>query len=242
MARERGVGRGTAWGVALAAALVLWLGGAVFADGAEDAGSVEIVDADGAPLRNGGSATPFRVQLPPAASCPGDSMSDQWRVQSFVVPIDADVTTLHYGVIGPDGPSQYALFDIGTRPYANQLTMANGGPGVQGLISGVPVMSFGVLTPGLLPAGRYRIGIACTLFGETGRYWDTEIVLEDAPDDAPAQFVWRLPDAPRYEPSNDEGGVRRWLGLGLMLVGVGLIGWVLVARARSHRQFSKEST
>ena len=243
MARNRARRRGVAWCAGLAATLVVSLSGVALADGAEDAGSVEIVDADGSPLRNGGSSTPFRVQLPPAASCPGDSMHDEWRVQSFIVPTDADVTTLNYSVIGPDGPSQYALFDLGTRPYTNQLTMANGGDGVQGLISGVPMMSYGVLSPGMLPAGRYRIGISCTLFGETGRYWDTEIVLENAPDDTPAQFVWRLPDAPTYEPSDsDGGGMGRWIGLGLLLIGVGLIGGVFVARARSHRDLSKEST
>jgi hypothetical protein len=214
----------------------------VHAGEAEDLGDLVVLDVDGAPLRNGGSATEFSLQMPPDATCPGDSMSDQWRVQSFISPAADDIGSLHYGVIGPDGPAQYALFAVDTKPFAQQLTLANDSPGQPGRIGGVPLMSFAVMTPGLLPAGRYRIGIACTLFGATAHYWDTEIVLEDSPGDVPAQFTWRLPDAPLYQPPEPSSSPWRWVGGVLVLGGVFVVGWALVSRSRSARPTAEESS
>jgi hypothetical protein len=212
------------------------------AEDAVDLGDLVVLDVDGAPLRNGGSATEFSLQMPPDATCPGDSMSDQWRVQSFVAPAADDIGSLHYGVIGPDGPAQYALFAVDTKPFAHQLTLANAAAGQPGRIGGVPLMSFAVMTPGLLPAGRYRIGIACTLFGATAHYWDTEIVLEDSPGDVPAQFTWRLPDAPLYQPPEPWSSPWRWVGGVLVLGGVFVVGWALVSRSRSARPTAEESS
>ena len=73
---------------------------------------------------------------------------------------------------------------------------------------------------------RSGIGIACTRFNETVRYWDADIVLEDTPDDEPAQLTWEAVDVPADSGSSPN----RLLGLGIgavvlaaVVVAVGLV-------------------
>lgn len=214
------------------------------AEDAVDAGDLVILDIDGTPLRNGGSATDFSLQMPSGAACPGDSMNDQWRVQSFIIPAADDIGAVEYGVVGPKGLAQRPLYELDTRRFVNQLTLPNLTTGQPGLIGGVPLMNFAPVSPGTFPPGRYRIGIACTLFKDNGPYWDTEIVIENSPDDSPAGFTWRLPEAPSYEAPRDSGSLRRWLGIGLLVIGGATVTWAVVSRSLSsfRRKTSKEST
>jgi len=161
-------------------------------------GDLTLVEADrrGVVMQNGGSAAKFSVDLPKGSTCPGDSESDNWRLQTFIVPGSVDPGTLEYSVIGPTGPKQYAIYDVFTAPVVDQLTVPNGGPGEPGRPTPFPPMSFAVFPPGEIPPGTYRIGVACTWFGATADYWDTEIVIAAEPKDAPAQLTWRLPSAP----------------------------------------------
>ena len=225
---------------------VLIAAGALFvavpsASAADDLGDVQIVDERGEPLLNGGSATQFSLSLPADAACPGDSMNDQWRVQSFVVPQGVEIDTLSYGVIGPEGENQWALFGIDTKPIAQRLTVANTIAGQPGRIGGLGLLSFAVLSPGMLPAGEYRLGIACTLFGDTAQYWDADIVIEDAADDQPAGFVWRLPEAPTYVPPEAPFPWMRATGLVLLVLGP-LLALVLIRRSRGSSNPSKETS
>ncbi len=214
---------------------------AVQADEGGDVGDVLVVDRAGQPLRNGGSTTEFSLQLPTDAACPGDSMIDQWRVQSFIVPMAVDPVDIRYGVIGPEGDAQYALFAVDTRPLAQQLTLPNQVGGKPAGIGGVPLLSFAVMSPGMLPPGAYRIGIACTLFGDTAHYWDADIVLEADPNDRPAQFVWRLPDAPRYTPPADRQ-VWRLVAFGAAALVLIALVWIQFIRPRLSRHTPKESS
>jgi hypothetical protein len=206
-----------------------------------DVGDVLVVDRSGQPLRNGGSTTEFSLQLPLDATCPGDSMIDQWRVQSFIIPAAVAPADIRYGVIGPEGDAQYALFAVDTRPLAQQLTLPNQVAGKPAGIGGVPLLSFAVMSPGMLPPGAYRIGIACTLFGETARYWDADIVLETDPNDRPAQFVWRLPDAPRYTPPADRQ-IWRLVAFGAAALVLIALVWIQFIRPRLSRHTPKESS
>ena len=171
-----------------------------------DSGTVEPVDTgdQSKEILEGRSATEFFLRLPEGAACPGDSLHDQWRVQSFIVPAVDDPGSIDYGVVGPTGEGQYALYDVDTRPFTDVLTRQNLRAGEPGVISEVPALSFAVFPPGTLPSGRYRIGIACTFFRSTADYWDTEIVVTTSPDDEPGQLVWRLADAPAYSAPADD--------------------------------------
>ena len=172
-------------------------------DAPVDAGDVTVIDGADRQLEvgRGGSAALFSLRLPESSTCPGDSLHDQWRVQSFMVPVDVDVTQLQYGVIGPEGEQQYALYDERTKPFVNELTRANEVAGQPGFIGDIPVFSFGLFPPGTVAPGTYRIGLACTLLRETAKYWDAEIVIEAAADDQPAGLTWSVVGGPDVESS-----------------------------------------
>lgn len=195
--------------VALSSSVMPGVGGHVIAsvDAPADAGDVTLVSFQdpSTPLLSAGSATVFLVRLPDDAVCPGDSTHDQWRTQSFVVPSDVDPGTLRYTVVAPEGQGRYALYDVETRPYINALLYPNDGPGKPGLIPSLPPMSFAVFPPGTLADGRYRLGIACTYFRQTARYWDAEIEIVNDGRDQPARLTWNLPEQAPFVVATEPG-------------------------------------
>jgi hypothetical protein len=205
-----------------------------------DEGSVVVVTPDGVPMDNGGSATPFSLLLPEGAACPGDSASKNWYVQSFLIPVDDDPGTIEYGVIGPEG-DQFPLYAFDTRPYAHQLTRVSSSPDDPGVIPLLPELTFSVFPPEYIPAGEYRIGIACTFFRQTARYWDTEIVIARDPTDEPAQITWRLPAAEPYVAPSES---RPWLVVVLIGVGLAALGvfFALRRQPRTDQRLRPRST
>ena len=176
-----------------------------------DSGEVVIVVADdpSKALTSGDGTTPFLVRMPDGAVCPGDSFNDQWRIQSFMVSSETDVGTLSYGVIGPEGPQQLALFgaDPAASSFANILTPANAVAGQPGSINTPPPFSLAVAAGELIPSGGYRIGIACTYFGATALYWDTEIEVTRAATGEPSDLSWTLPGlAAEPKKTDDDSG------------------------------------
>ena len=152
----------------------------------------------------GTSATSFTVGLGANPSCPGDSASGGYRIQSFMIPAAADIdTTLTFSSNGPTavvGEFRQPLFDVTGSPYANELTDLAVPSAVTGGISGLPQFNFGsVYSPGDVPAGQYKIGIACTL-GSAGptqlkSYWASTITVTatGVGSGGPAQFDWVRP-------------------------------------------------
>jgi hypothetical protein len=182
-------------------------------------GDVAVVDVTEREVKlpKGGSAREFSLEPPSGAECPGDSMHDSWRVQTFIVPATDDPGALAYGVIGPTGTHQYAVYDKFTAPVTDVLTVANAGAGLTARIDMLPPMSFAVFPPGELPDGRYRIGVACTFFGKTANFWDTEIVISASASDQPAHFVWSVPSVPDTSSASSHGSS------GWLIAGVGLL-------------------
>lgn len=182
--------------------LVVWTGARpVRADVADDAGDAMVVAGAGSTqhMTEGGSATEFSLRLPEDASCPGDSANDNYRVQSFVVPTSIGPEGVEYDGLGPK-PNAYGdwatfrqpLYDTATAAFDTAQTADNPGPGRPGKIVNLPMFTFDVYRPGELPAGRYHVGIACTLFNRPVRYWDTELVVVDSPADQPARITWMV--------------------------------------------------
>lgn len=206
-----------------------------------ETGSVIVVDVDGKALGQGRSATEFSLQLPQGAACPGDSETDQWRVQSFIIPADEDPGTIRYGVVGPESSGQFALYDIRTRPLVNILTQSNLGAGQPGLISALPLLSFAVFPPNTLAPGAYRFGLACTYFRQTAKYWDTEIEITSSPSDTPGQLVWRLPNVAESA-TTSSNGIDDWIlpGLSVVLIALALALITWSVKARSTPTLSKE--
>lgn len=164
----------------------------------EDAGQVVIVRADDPShdLERGGSADVFTLRLPPDASCPGDSANDGYRVQTFIMPAADDPGALTYESTKPAGEGRWGLYQPNTRPYVQGLTEMNQGPGQPGRIGGLPVFTFAIYPPELFEDGEYRIGVACTRYNRTERFWHTTIALANDPTDQPAQLRWRATSAP----------------------------------------------
>ena len=219
----------------LMAAVASWLGAnSASAATIQPVRSGEAVVVDGndgsRELTHGQSATQFSLRLPAGAACPGDSANDQWRFQSFMVPASAAPDTLHYNVAGPDGPGQFALFQVSTSPLVDVLTNQNAGPGEPGVIPALPPLSFAAFPPDVLAAGTYRIGIACTLSRQTADYWDTEIVITASPSDKPSQFVWRLATAPASVNDSHPGSSAWLLPVGLVVLGAAALAWYLLKR------------
>jgi MYXO-CTERM domain-containing protein len=196
-----------------------------------DAGAVVVVRTDDrrAALVEGASATEFGLRLPEGASCPGDSANDQWRVESFLAPAADDPGTFTYASNGPEGEDRSPLYEVSTRRFAAELLPQNAEPGQPAEIQDLPDFSFAVFPPGYLPAGRYRLGIACTYFGETAKYWDSELVITADADDQPGQLVWRavVEDGAGELPA-DDGSSAGWV----VAAGIAVVGLAAIAALR----------
>ena len=177
-------------------------------DNPVDAGDVQVVavDAGSTVVSGGASGTVFTLQLPEGAACPGDSRNDQWRVQSYIVPVGVDPGELFYESNDPAGDGNWSLYGAGTNPYVDELTLPNTEAGQEGLIGTIRPLSFAVFPPGLLPEGEYTIGVTCTFFREPARFWDTQIRIIDDPTDEPAALRWEVLSAPEEAVDAGSGG------------------------------------
>lgn len=194
-------------------------------------GDATIVKEDSSSgLAGGGSATSFGLKLPDGAACPGDSLNDDWRVSSFIVPETDDPGTFTFAATKPDGDGRYALYTLDTRSYVNRFTTMAESPGGPGPIDEVPVFNLGLYTGGRLAEGNYRIGLACTLYNDVYRYWDTQIVVTAVPSDQPAQLTWKLASGGSQGSDNSS-----FLFVPFVIVGavVVLIAVLIMARHRS---------
>lgn len=130
--------------------------------------------------------------------CPGDGATDGYRWQTYFVDAANDPATLTYGSTGPNttGTTGWvsALFTPAGSPVVNQnpdIGTAN--------ISGIPVLDFSVFGPGVVPAGEYYIGIACTLSGVTETFWQLPITITTNAGDGASNISYVegwAPDAP----------------------------------------------
>jgi hypothetical protein len=228
--------------------LLVALGGTALAqsvDAPVDGGDVTIVNEAREELREGRGGTLFGLELPAGSSCPGDSRNDQWRIQTFVVPTEIDPGELTYTSTGPDGEGLYALYSLDTNPVVERLTAPNGAPGLPGLITGLPGVSFEIFPPGTLPDGSYRIGIACTLFRDTAIFWDTELQIERDPDDQPAEMRWTVgadPTSNANTPGGDASGAGTQGATIAALVGVFALGGYFIMRSRRRPAQHQEAS
>ncbi|MEO7570861.1 MAG: hypothetical protein ABIX10_00335 [Acidimicrobiales bacterium] len=201
------------------------------------AGSVPVGDVELDP-GEGGSTTRFALRLPEGASCPGDSANDGYRVNSYLVPIAVEPTAVTYNGTGPI-PYAYGtyadyrtpLYDVETNSVASVQTANAVVPGEPGPIVNLPAFDFAVFGPGDLPAGRYNVGIACTLLNEIVSVWNTELVVTEAPDDQPAQIRWAAVDGGGESDasSGTSSGVVATVGL------AGVVGLILIFVTRRRR-------
>lgn len=221
--------------VAFVALLATLLGPVDLAAAAgERAGDVVVVSPSGETLGSGGSATPFGLRVPSGAACQGDSAAGSYRVEAFMVPTGTDPASLVYGELAPEGENAWGLWDTNTESFDGGLT-AQADPGRPGLIVDLPNFSWGVLLPGEMKPGDYRIGIACSLFNETTRYWDTTYTVVSDVSDEPGQFRWTAAPLSETSSTGSSGSSSALLaGVLVVLVLAVAIAFLLV-RSRSGR-------
>lgn len=193
----------------------------------------------------GGSTTPFRVDIPPGASCPGDSAEDGYRVNSYMVPVAVPALEVTFDGMGPTPASfgtydtfREPLFDIDTNSFVSRQTANAEAPGDPGPILELPEFSYGVYEPGDLPPGRYRIGITCTLLNEIVLIWDAEVEVTEDADDDPAQIRWRVVSAPPVEEASDSSFAVGSLAVGAVLA-TGLAVFAIRRRGTQRRPSSR---
>jgi hypothetical protein len=125
-----------------------------------------------------GPLTNVQVTPTPApALCPGDSASDGYRVQTFIVTAGTDPATLTYDSNGPVLPAggagvAFPLVSATGINQVNRTTAVN-----TGQIVTTPPINLGVYGSSLLPDGAYSIGYACSLSGQTEAFWASEITV-----------------------------------------------------------------
>jgi len=229
--------------IGLFAAPSAGIAGAPWVDNPVDEGSVRVVDIDDLTreFAEGASATVFTLALPEGATCPGDSANDQWRVNSFIIPVDRDPSDLEYLVGDPEGEGNWSLYGVDTNPLIFEFTIPNVAAGLPGKIGEIRPISFGVFPPGTLPEGRYRMGIACAYFADTGTYWDTEIVITTDAADEPGKMTWSIPEAAADAVDATSRPTRTWAWISagaFAAIAVGLIAYQ--RHTRRHLTLTKE--
>lgn len=113
---------------------------------------------------------------PVPANCQGDSATGGYRWQTFISPVANDPATFTY-------PGGNATVPGGGVGFTSTLLSSTGNfVGNQntavgtGQIVAIPAFNLGAFGAALTP-GEYNIGFACSLAGETTRYWSTGVTI-----------------------------------------------------------------
>jgi hypothetical protein len=168
------------------------------ASGATNNGTATLTQSSGT------GATNFTINLGGSASCPGDGNAG-YRWQTFMIPAAADLeATLTFGSGGPTAVGsefRVPLFDTNGSPVVSKLPDIAVAPATTGGISGIPNFNFQVFSPGDIPNGTYKIGVACTL-GVAGptqlkSFWSQRITIANDPTNTDnAKIDWVVGDTP----------------------------------------------
>ncbi|MEN9643496.1 MAG: hypothetical protein RL238_165 [Actinomycetota bacterium] len=156
----------------------------------------------GSVLTAGGSATAFSLTPPAGAACTGDSATDGYRVQTYIVPASVDPATLRFDSTGPlpagtGAALRLPLFATTGTPIVDRTTGVKTSPTSGGLITGLPTVNFAVFGasgPTVVPPGTYNVGVACTLGNpsatQVDRFWNMQLTFATTPADLPSGITW----------------------------------------------------
>lgn len=201
-----------------------------------------VIDQAGRALDGGGGLSAFGVELEGEAQCPGDSTHDGYRVDSYMVPIDVDPTKLDFSGLGPYPTAfrQYEAFQMplvttGGNRFAAELTgdaLEAQGPGPIRDLPGFDFSTY-VPTPGIddwdggVPAGMYRIGVACTFAGRITNLWESTIEVSEDAADEPVGIRWTVtgpqPRTLETAPSEPTALIIGMTGLAALAAGVAVV-------------------
>jgi len=203
--------------------------------------SVVVVAGDGPnagkQIADGKGSTSFSFLLQGKSECQGDSADGNYRIQSFIVPETVDPKTLTFQSTKPAGEGNWALYDVNTRPYVQDLTSVADAPDKPGRIDSIPQLSFAVFPPGTLAPGIYKMGIACSLMNDATRIWETTIEISEDANDSPANIRWAVIGSVASEGESNPAAL---LALGVVAVALaGLISYKFLEQKRVKNGINK---
>ena len=206
-----------------------------------DSNSIVVVAGDGPnagkQIADGTGSTSFSFILQGKSECQGDSAEGNYRIQSFIVPQTVDPKTLTFESTKPAGEGNWALYDVNTRPYVQDLTSVAVAPDKPGRIDSIPQLSFAVFPPGTLAPGVYKMGIACSLMNDATRIWETTIEISEDASDSPANIRWAVIGGATSE---TESNPTLLLALGVVVVALaGLISYKFLEKKRVKSGINK---
>ena len=180
-------------------------------------------------LSSGGSATPYGVDLPSGAACPGDTAHQGYHVFSYLVPEGTSPSDVSFRTGSPNKGYGY----IADGAYYGAVNTAES----TGLIVGIPTSFVWTrLTPQMLfrngaHTSTWSGGIACAdTHGNVTNYWNSTIVFTaDASD--PGGFTWKAVDQGTVPTSFPVG---LWVGIALLVVAAGAAAYALNLRRQGR--------
>jgi hypothetical protein len=160
---------------------------APLAPGAAQAGSLSVSPASG----NG--ATPFSLNfLTPAAPqfCQGDAVTGGYHVSAIITPLGADIAGFTWNGLGR--PSNGPGFTENLFTASGGGRMGNINPdSPTGQVLTLAPANYEVFAPGDVPAGEYKLAVACVKDGLTERYWTRPITIT-TPGGGAANINWAV--------------------------------------------------
>jgi len=148
------------------------------------------------------SGTTFQLDVPSGATCPGDAVNNH-RWNTYIVPAATDSSQLVFTAITgvPTGGAPGFAAPLKNPGGANIISQVSLGIG-----TGLIALPFGGVNLSLqaipVPAGNYKIGIACTLNLGTGlgnevtKFFETTTTVAASAGAGPQNFIWGNPAAP----------------------------------------------
>lgn len=137
--------------------------------GTPPAGAITITPSSGT------ASTNFNFGIPAGAACSGDSASNNYFWSTFLVPNSVDASQLTWdgsgNPIAPGGAQALPLFSAGTPVTAQNTAIGTGA------LTGLSPMNLASYPANLVPAGIYKVGIACWKGADTDRYWQANMAI-----------------------------------------------------------------
>jgi hypothetical protein len=163
-----------AGGLALAAVGVFGMSPA--ASASAKAGDATVIDpANTKPLGSGTKTTDWSLALPTHAACSGDTATGGYHVYGFIIPASGSEDALTFDPInGPTTPA-LPLFDVTGSAYGPANTDTSTGA----VKNPLPTFNFIRFTSTDLPAGNYRVGVACAKgTGALDKFWNVPVAFD----------------------------------------------------------------
>lgn len=166
---------------------------------------------------SGTNATGFSIGLPPTpagtgAVCPGDGVNG-YRWGTYIMPITSDpASTIYDGVGSPTGPAVTSSIRNPSGTFIRGQLPGTGDGLINQAAAGYSWIGLGAT--GVLPAGAYNVGIACTLnvgvppasSVEVQKFWNTQITVTSTGATTFSYSTGVVPSAPVLTTSSYNAG------------------------------------